>query len=248
MRVGVIRTGGWLSIRTDAGAIEPRLDVTALPDSPAGSFGVALGATVSAFRVLRPIQRQALAHKPITEIGASNRTGRNRPAIWIEAEGRAVNRTPADERVKVVCCLRTTTILQTVIAAAELTAFRRVDTPEPDTDPMNFQRVAINNAGLTDKVIGQRAARQQQEQECQHSVLHHGVGDLRLSHIARIEFRPVLERLERWQIFRPLGKVKLRAAQPAPFEPLPEQDRIHLPGELIDPSTRRHSESLRQSH
>lgn len=56
MRVGVIRTGGRLSIRTDAGAIEPRLDVTALPDSRAGSFGLALSAIVSAFRVLRPIQ------------------------------------------------------------------------------------------------------------------------------------------------------------------------------------------------
>jgi hypothetical protein len=118
MRVGVIRTGARLSIRTDAGAIEPWLDVAAFPDSPAGAFGVALSAIVSAFRVLRPIQRQALAYKPFAEVGGTDRTGRNRPAVWIEAEGRAVYRTPGDERVKVVCCLRTTTILQTVIAAA----------------------------------------------------------------------------------------------------------------------------------
>ena len=118
MRIGVIRTGGRLSVRTDAGAIEPRLEVAALPDSPAGAFGVALSAIVSAFGVLRPIQRQALAYKPFTEVDGSDQTGRNRPALRIEAEGRAVSRTPGDERVKVVRCLRTTTILQTVIAAA----------------------------------------------------------------------------------------------------------------------------------
>jgi len=83
---------------------------------------------------------------------------------------------------------------------------------------MNFQPVAINNAGLADKIIGQRVARQKQEHKRQYSMLPHGVGDLRLSHIARIEFRPVLERLERWQIFRPLGKVKLCSAQPAARE------------------------------
>jgi hypothetical protein len=50
MRVGVIRTGGRLSIRADAGTIEPWLDVAAFPDSPVGTFGVALSATISTFR------------------------------------------------------------------------------------------------------------------------------------------------------------------------------------------------------
>src|SRR6516162_3311764 len=50
MRVGVIRTGGRLSIRADAGTIEPWLDVAAFPDSPVGTFGVALSATLSTFR------------------------------------------------------------------------------------------------------------------------------------------------------------------------------------------------------
>jgi hypothetical protein len=45
MRVGVIRTGGQLSVREYSGAIEPRLDIAALPDSPADTFGVALSAT-----------------------------------------------------------------------------------------------------------------------------------------------------------------------------------------------------------
>ena len=118
MRVGVIRTGGRLSVRTDAGAIEPRLDVTYFPDSLAGALGIALSFAISALRVLRPVQRQALAHKPFAEIGAADRTGRNRAAIWVEAAGRAVNWPPGNECVKIVCGLRATTILQTVLAAA----------------------------------------------------------------------------------------------------------------------------------
>ena len=66
--------------------------------------------------------------------------------------------TPGNECVQVVCCLRPTTILQTVFAAAQLAALRRVDTPEPDADSMNFQCVAINDAGLTSNIIGSRVA------------------------------------------------------------------------------------------
>jgi hypothetical protein len=50
MRVGVIRTGGRLSVRAYAGAIEPRLDRAAVPDSPAGTFGVAPSATRAELR------------------------------------------------------------------------------------------------------------------------------------------------------------------------------------------------------
>lgn len=195
MRVGVIRTGRRLSVRTDAGPIKPRLDVASFPDSPAGAFGVALSAVISAFRVLRPIQRQAIANKPFAEIGAANRTGRDRPSIWVEAQRQAINRTTSDEGIEVVCGLRAAAILQTVLAAAQLAALRRVDTPEPDAYSMNFQRIAINDAGLTNKIIGQCRARKQQEDQYQGSALVHDVGDRRLSQIARVEFRPVLERL-----------------------------------------------------
>ena len=111
--------GVLLSACADTGAIEPRRDVAALPDSAAAVFGVALIAMISAFGVLGPIQRQAIAHKqPFAEIGAADRTGRNRPAIWVKVDERAANRTPGNECVEVVCCLRATTILQAVLAAA----------------------------------------------------------------------------------------------------------------------------------
>ena len=63
MGICVVRTVGGLSACADAGSIEPRLDVAALPDSAAGVFGIALSAIISAFGVLGPIQRQALAHR-----------------------------------------------------------------------------------------------------------------------------------------------------------------------------------------
>ena len=119
MRVGVIRTGGLPSVRTGAGAIEPRLDVASFSDPPASAFGIALNRIISAFRVLRPIQRQALAYKPFTEVGGTTEQVATVRPYGSRLRGeQLINRTPGDERVKVVCCLRTTTILQAVIAAA----------------------------------------------------------------------------------------------------------------------------------
>ena len=86
MGVCVIRAGGRLSVRPDTGAIQPWLDITAPPDSSTDALGVLLSPGISTFGVLRPIQRQAPAYKPFAEIGAINRTGRDRPAIWIKAK------------------------------------------------------------------------------------------------------------------------------------------------------------------
>jgi hypothetical protein len=55
------------------------------------------------------------------------------------------------------CCLHTTTILQAVVTTAKLAALWGIDTAEPDADSMNFQRVAVNDAGLADEIIGQCA-------------------------------------------------------------------------------------------
>ena len=83
MCVCVIRTGGRRSIRPDAGAKQPRLHIAARPHPATGAFGVALGGVVPAFRILRPIQRKTIAHKPFSEIGTADRTGCDSPPILI---------------------------------------------------------------------------------------------------------------------------------------------------------------------
>ncbi|MCS3448598.1 hypothetical protein M2222_002581 [Bradyrhizobium elkanii] len=132
MRVRIVRAGGRLTIRPDAGAIEPRLHIAPLPDTSTGALCVLLSCVISALRVSRPIQCKATAHKPFPEIGTADRTGPHRPTIWIEAERYAVDRSSADTGVEVVCRRRATAILKTVLAAAELAALRRVNSPETD--------------------------------------------------------------------------------------------------------------------
>jgi hypothetical protein len=64
MGVGVVRADGRSAAQPDARPIQPWVDIAALPDSSAQAFGVALGLTILAFGVLRPVQRKAVAHEP----------------------------------------------------------------------------------------------------------------------------------------------------------------------------------------
>jgi hypothetical protein len=58
-----------------------------------------------------------------------------------------------NESVEIVPRLGATAILQAVLASAELTAFGGVDPPEPDTRPVDFQRVAVDDAGLAGEIL-----------------------------------------------------------------------------------------------
>jgi hypothetical protein len=100
MRVRVVRTAGRLSVCTDAGTIEPWLDVTALPDSLTRAFGFALSRVILALRVLRPIQRKAVTHEPLAEIRAVDRTCCDRAPVLIEIERHAVHRAHGNEGIK----------------------------------------------------------------------------------------------------------------------------------------------------
>ncbi len=172
MGICIVRTGGRLSTCADACTIEPWLDVAALPKSLAGALSLALSFAISALRVLRPIQRKAVAYKPFTEINTSDRAGRNRAAVRVEADWNTIDGTAGNEGVKVVRGLRTTPILQAVFAAAQLAALRCIDAPKPDAHSMHFQRVAVDIAGLSGKLIGQRRARQNGENQCDSSSTH----------------------------------------------------------------------------
>src|ERR1700751_4252197 len=110
MRVRVVGTAGRFSVCTDAGAIEPWLDVAALPDSLTRPFGLVLSRAIFSFRVLRPIQRKAVTDEPLAEIRAADRTCCDRAPIRIEIERHAVNRAAGNESIKVVGGLRATAI------------------------------------------------------------------------------------------------------------------------------------------
>src|ERR1700742_1177786 len=150
----VIRTSGGLAVCMDAGAVEPWFDIAAVPDSSAGTFGLALNRIVFALRVLRPIQCKAITNQPFTEIDAAYRTGRDGAPVSVETQRDAIYRALSNEGVELVCCPRATAILRTVLAAAKLAAFRGIDTPKADTSSMNLQRIAVNDAGLANKIVG----------------------------------------------------------------------------------------------
>ena len=129
MSTCVVRTGGRISVRADAGTIEPRFDIAALPDTSTGALGIALSPGVSASRVLSPVQSKPIAHEPFAEIDALDRTSRNGAAIGVDAERDAVDGAPRNVSTQIVCRLATTAILKAVLAAAQLAALRRVDAP-----------------------------------------------------------------------------------------------------------------------
>ena len=43
-------------------------------------------------------------------------------------------------------------------APTKLTAFRRINSPQASTRPMNFQRIAVSNVGMPPHIIGEHSA------------------------------------------------------------------------------------------
>jgi len=107
---------------------------------------------------------------------------RNRAPVSIQAHGRAIDRPSCNEGVKFVCCLRAALILQALIVATKLTTLGRVNSPQANARPVNFERVAVNDAGLPGEIIrerwrGAKACRREEQSgerdtsEC-HSIFH----------------------------------------------------------------------------
>src|SRR3569833_3850781 len=108
MGICIVRTGGRLSTGADTCTIKPRFHVAALPESLPGELSLALSFVISALRVLGPIQRKAVAYKPLTEIRPLDRAARTRGAITVEADWNTVDGTARNEAIKVIRGLRTT--------------------------------------------------------------------------------------------------------------------------------------------
>src|SRR5882724_946486 len=101
----VVRTVTRPSTLLDTRAKQPRLNVAARPHTSPGVLGVVLRLTVLLFRILRPIQREPVAHKPFRKVHAINRTYRNRAPVLIQVDRRAIDRPSRNEGVKFVRCL-----------------------------------------------------------------------------------------------------------------------------------------------
>ena len=72
MRICVIRTIFWVAARSDADSIQPWLDVAARPKASPSLLRITLNITVPAARILRPVQREAIAHEPSAQIDTTN--------------------------------------------------------------------------------------------------------------------------------------------------------------------------------
>src|SRR6266851_9363395 len=114
----IIRTAGRRATRPDADAKQPRLHIAARPHPATRTIGLALGGGVLAFRILRPIQRETISHKPVSEIGTADRTGCYSPPILIFGDWRTIHRPPRNEGIEIIRCLRATAIQVAVRTSA----------------------------------------------------------------------------------------------------------------------------------
>ena len=72
----------------------------------------------------------------------------------IQGDRDAAHRPPRDEGVEVVRGFRAAAILLAVVAPAELAALGRVNAPEANSRAVNFECVAVDDAGLSGKITG----------------------------------------------------------------------------------------------
>src|ERR1700730_13550370 len=93
-------------------------------------LSVTLSRIVLPLRISRPIQREPVAHQPLRNVNAINRTYRNRATVSVQADRRAMNRPSRYEGVKLVRGLRAASVLQALIVATELGGFGRIYSPK----------------------------------------------------------------------------------------------------------------------
>ena len=166
MRGRIVRAVCGTSVGANTGSIEPGFNVAAFPDAAAGMLRASLSSIISPLGKLRPVERKAAADKPFAEISASDRTGGHRSAVLIQVHGHAVDRTACDEGIQIIRGFGAATILQTVVAAAQLSALRCVNLPKADPRAVDLQCIAVDDAGLPDQVISQgRAPKEEEDKE-----------------------------------------------------------------------------------
>ena len=127
MGTRVIRASRRSPVRPDAGSTQPRLNIAASPYPTPGVLGIALGRSVLAFGILRPIYCEAIANQPIAEIGFGHRTPRHDASVLVQRDRVATHWPIRDEGVEIVRGFRAAAIMLAVVAPAELGILGRVD-------------------------------------------------------------------------------------------------------------------------
>jgi len=154
VRARLVGAIGGFSVLRDAVAITPRPDGDAVPNSPRRMFRFQLGVMISPFRDFRLVERQTVSNQPIPEVGTIDGTRGNRGSAATLIDGRTYDGTICYERLKLVRRLYPTLIVDVIRPSAKLAGFRRVDAKQVDSDALNSECVAVDDAGLSRDTIG----------------------------------------------------------------------------------------------
>ncbi|WP_308444451.1 hypothetical protein [Bradyrhizobium sp. RD5-C2] len=111
--------------------------------------------------------------------------------VTVRVERDTPNQPQRQERIEFVCCLRTATILDAVVAATKLIAFWRVDAPQTNALTVDIDRVAVSDAGLAGQIASHQSTRKANKQDKRDSGLQpqfrHPVGYRRFSTVTMDE-------------------------------------------------------------
>jgi len=154
MSIRIVRAIGRPPADPDTDPVQPRLHIAALPHPATCALSIALSRFVSTLGVLRPIESEPAPYQPLAQIGVADSACCHRAAIAVEADRIAVHWPPCDEGIEVVGRLRPASVLLAVIASTELRGLRRVDAPQANTVAVDFQCIAVDDAGLPGQVVG----------------------------------------------------------------------------------------------
>jgi hypothetical protein len=111
---------------------------------------------VIALRIFWPVVRVAVAHQPISKVDTGDRADCDGPLLLVAINFGALDGAMGNESVKVVRGFLPATIVLANFVPAKLIGLERINAPQANGRPVDFQRVAVDDARLPGEVIGRR--------------------------------------------------------------------------------------------
>jgi hypothetical protein len=138
--------------------IGPRLRETTCPHAAWLPLGLGLRRCVAAFAILGPVEREAVSHKPISNIRPTDGADRYRAlvsvAIYLDTvDGATINQ--VKQRIR---CFLPAAVVVAVRIVANLIGFGRIDSENPNADAVNLDGVSVDNRYLADQFVSGRCA------------------------------------------------------------------------------------------